>query len=144
MERFFISKPDAAGHADYDFDGNKEQLPTYREANGNVLYWSNRSGMQLPNVGDQIMITMNNIGPAIVHGYFASGDFLGVMTKALNPPTWLKRQNKEDAKRADLPRWSREGIGCEFGGEIKPYERGDATKHSKRLKEINKSWAIVR
>jgi hypothetical protein len=40
------------------------------------------------------------------------------MTRATNPPLWLRRQNRQSAKDMANPLWMREGIGCEFGTEI--------------------------
>lgn len=134
-ERFFIPQPVADGTAEYTFDKRTETLPAYRDADGATLIWASRNGMPLPAVGDKVTITMNGIGPATVVGYFASDDFLGVMTKALAPPAWLRRQSKQER---DAPQWVRDGIGCEFAGEIRAYVKGDMTRHRARLKETKR------
>ena len=140
-ERFFIPQPVADGTAEYTFDGRTETLPAYRDANGSTLIWATRDGMPLPAIGDKVTITMNSIGPAEVVGYFASDDFLGVMTKALAPPAWMRRQNKRPDW--DAPQWIRDGIGCEFAGEIRPYAKGDMTRHRARLKELNRQTSML-
>lgn len=112
-QKFFIDRPKSTrkkigdGHAEYV------------TAEGIRLAWS--GSMPLPEVGDKITITMNSIGPARVMGYFMEGGYLGVMTKALRPPKWLREQRKEEASRTDMPQWWRDGIGCEFGTEIEPF-----------------------
>ena len=107
-ERFFIPRPQATGRE--VGAGHRE----YVTAEGIRLVWS--GSMALPKIGATVDITMNGIGPATVEGYFMQGGYLGVMTKALNPPHWLRRQRKEC--RADAPQWAKDGIGCEFGAEI--------------------------
>jgi hypothetical protein len=74
----------------------------------------------LPAIGTRIYITMNNIGWATVEGFFAEGGYLGVMTKAENPPEWLRQQRQRAATRytPETPEWLKRGIGCEFGAEI--------------------------
>lgn len=111
-ERFFIDKPTATGEKD------AEGFHLYRESDGSLLKWSGGRMATIPEVNQKIWITMNGIGPAIVQGYFASDGFLGVMTKALNPPAWLKLQNEKGSKDMTKPLWYRMGIGCEFGTEI--------------------------
>jgi hypothetical protein len=91
-------------------------FPTYAEMDGNLLKWS--GSFPLPEVGAHVYITMNNIGWAYVEGYFASAGYLGVMTRATNPPAWLRRQQRERANCPNSPEWVRKGIGCEFGTEI--------------------------
>jgi hypothetical protein len=87
---------------------------------GQRLYWA--ALFPVPNVGDRVTITMNGIGPAVVVGYFEEGEYLGVMTKPINPPQWLKDQKRRESKSssfASKPQWYKDGIGCEFGCEIK-------------------------
>lgn len=129
-ERFFIPEPvfDAARTRTYGMGGkeHKQDVLVYKDQDGNELVWA--AAFPMPKVGDKVTITMNGIGPAIVKGYFAvypAPDyeydrtiFVGVMTLATKPPAWLKRQNKEDQKNLNKPRWIRDGIGCEFGTEI--------------------------
>lgn len=91
----------------------------YRTEAGESLKWSAR--FPLPQIGEHIRITMNGIGEAEVVGFFKEGGYVGVMTKALNPPKWLKDQREKDRKSADYdsrPAWRKEGFGCEFGAEI--------------------------
>jgi hypothetical protein len=141
-ERFFIPQPAPAGTTEYTFDSRTETLPAYRDADGGTLIWATREAMPLPAIGDKVTVTMNSIGPATVVGYFASDAFLGVMTKAIAPPAWLRRQTKR-AER-DAPQWVKDGIGCEFAGEIRPYVKGDLTRHRARLKEINARTGMLR
>jgi hypothetical protein len=85
-----------------------------------VLKWSGPKDP--PAIGQEIRISMNGIGPAIVKGYFSSEGWLGVMTLALDPPAWLLKQrerDRQDPRFATRPQWWKDGIGCEFGTEIK-------------------------
>ena len=138
-EIFFIPKPAAAGATQVKFDSQTKSLPAYQDHIGRKLIWADHNGSTpLPEIGETVMITMNGIGPAVVKGYFASGEtegqmFLGVMTLALHPPKWLKQQNRDDAKDASKPEWIRQGIGCEFACEIRPYQVGDTMRHKKEL-----------
>ncbi len=64
---------------------------------------------------------MNNIGPADVVGYLKEDGYVGVMTKAINPPKWLVEQRERDKSRVGYdayPEWLKNGVGCEFGAEI--------------------------
>jgi len=91
----------------------------YRTEAGEDLKWSAK--FPLPKIGDHIRITMNGIGEAEVVGFFKEGGFVGVMTRALNPPKWLKDQREKEQKSSSfdsLPVWRKEGIGCQFGAEI--------------------------
>jgi hypothetical protein len=108
--RFFIDKLTPAGVKDegfalYDFEGER-------------LRWS--APFPLPAIGTRIYITMNSIGWATVEGFFAEDGYLGVMTKAENPPQWLLEQRQRAATRytPETPEWLKRGIGCEFGAEI--------------------------
>lgn len=92
---------------------------TYRTANGEILKWS--AVFPLPALGQRIRLTMNGIGEAEVVGFFKEEGFVGVMTKALNPPERLKKQRareRESAAFVNLPQWRKDGIGCEFGSEV--------------------------
>lgn len=116
-ETFFIAQPIATGKK----SKKTKDMPAFRlyRSGALTLKWSNEK--EPPAIGQEITITMNGIGPAIVKGYFASEDFLGVMTLATNPPKWLREQRERDRKdvRNKLrPGWWLEGIGCEFGAEI--------------------------
>jgi hypothetical protein len=91
----------------------------YRTADGELLKWS--ASFPLPTLGQRIRITMNGIGEAEVVGFFKEEGYVGVMTKALNPPSWLKEQRareREFTSYAALPQWRKDGIGCEFGAEV--------------------------
>jgi len=100
--------------------GDKAHCSIYVDDHGQRLYWS--APFPVPDLGDKVTITMNSIGRAVVVGYFEEGGYLGVMTKATNPPKWLVEQRARDHNRADFaskPQWYKDGIGCEFGSEIK-------------------------
>lgn len=97
---------------------------TYQDPEtGRLMMWSAK--FDLPKIGETVHITMNSIGAATVVGYFASPGnaaetewYVGIMTRATNPPEWLRKQNQAGANRMDRPQWWRDGIGCEFGTEI--------------------------
>jgi hypothetical protein len=82
------------------------------------LRWS--AHFPLPSIGARIFITMNSIGWANVEGYFREEGFVGVMTKAENPPQWLREQRLREATSPNYQthEWLRRGIGCQFGAEI--------------------------
>lgn len=111
--KFFIPAPAATSERGR---GDTRHCTVYLNSKGQRLLWS--ASFPLPRIGDRIVITMNGIGPAIVKGYFSEHGYLGVMTRALKPPAWLRKQRKDEAKRTDMPQWWRDGIGCEFGSEI--------------------------
>ena len=109
-EVFFIAQPIPTDDPTVYLDGESRR----------PLKWSGT--FPIPAVGTKIFVTMNGIGWAYVKGYFYSetqpATYVGVMTLATKPPTWLRRQQRENAKRNDMPQWLRAGIGCEFGTEI--------------------------
>ena len=117
---FMIPRPaETDGKVTKTVDQYTMTYRVYRTVDGEDLKWS--APFPLPQIGDRIRITMNAIGPAVVVGYFKEEGFVGVMTKALNPPTWLKNQRARERKSSSfdsLPAWRKEGIGCEFGSEI--------------------------
>jgi hypothetical protein len=115
-ERFFIPEPVPTGEMSEPRSLDEATFPLYREDDGNLLKWSAK--FPLPKIGDRIFVRMNGIGWAVVKGYFASEDYLGVMTKATKPPAYLRQQHRRNAKDMSKPQWIREGIGCEFGTEI--------------------------
>jgi hypothetical protein len=83
------------------------------------LKWS--APFPLPALGTRVYITMNNIGWASIEGFFAEDGYVGVMTRAEDPPQWLREQRLRDQanpRHADKPDWWKQGIGCEFGAEI--------------------------
>jgi hypothetical protein len=108
--KFFIDMPTAAGVKDDGFalyDSGEERLR-----------WS--APFPLPAIGSRIFITMNSIGWASVEGFFAEDGYVGVMTKAEDPPQWLRDQRERVATRytSETSEWLKRGIGCEFGAEI--------------------------
>jgi len=109
--QFLIEMPTPAGVKDEGF--------ALYDFGDQCLKWS--APFPLPALGTRVYITMNNIGWASVEGFFAEDGFLGVMTRAENPPQWLRDQRKRDLenpRHADNPEWWKKGIGCEFGAEI--------------------------
>jgi len=116
MTRFFIAKPTpTTSRVARGWDKTMD-FPAYRTADGRLLAWSGE--MPLPEIGAHIFITMNGIGWAYVEGYFEEEGYVGVMTRATNPPKWLRDQRRRLAKDMRQPEWARRGIGCEFGAEI--------------------------
>lgn len=111
LTRYFIDRPEATGAI---IDKGETSALEYVTAEGIRLAWS--GVMPLPNIGATIDITMNNIGLAHVKGYFMEGGWLGVMTKPINPPAWLRKKRDDDTP--ETPQWAKDGIGCEFGTEI--------------------------
>jgi hypothetical protein len=109
--KFLIDMPTPAGVKDDGFalyDSGEERLR-----------WS--AHFPLPAIGTRIYITMNSIGWATVEGFFAEDGYLGIMTRAEDPPQWLRDQRQRDLtnpRHADKPDWWKQGIGCEFGTEI--------------------------
>lgn len=123
-ERFFILTPTPTGRT-VKHPTSNNQMQVYLDASGKEMLWS--ADFPIPPIGARVFITMNGIGWARVKGYFVSeclsGDYVGVMTLATNPPTWLRRQHREEVKAYNkgaysMPDWQVEGIGCEFGTEI--------------------------
>lgn len=119
--RFFIPKPTPTEQP----IAAAERFGIYLNDRNEALSWSGT--FPLPDIGSRVFITMNNIGWARVVGYFQQdGDkevFLGVMTKATNPPAYLREQRARDRKKAragdkNMPQWVLDGIGCEFGAEL--------------------------
>lgn len=111
QSKFFIPKPKATGEPG---TGKHAEHAVYLTEGGERLFWS--APFPLPEVGDNVTITMNRIGPAIVKGYFSQGAYVGVMTFATEPPKWLRDQQRD--VNANDPDWVKQGIGCEFGAEI--------------------------
>ena len=122
-ERFLIPKPMPTNETETD---GSATFSIYLSGSGERLKWS--GDFPLPEVGSRVYVVMNHIGWAIVKGYFESAGYVGVMTLAVDPPQWLRAQRekeKRDPKYAKLPRWAKEGIGCEFGAEICLQPSGD-------------------
>jgi len=117
-ERFFILTPTPTGRVMKSPAGSDAQV--YLDAEGNEMWWY--ALFSLPSIGQRIYISMNGIGWASVKGYFVSEGYLGVMTLAENPPKWLVDQRqaaKLEPSYDSEPNWVKEGIGCEFGPEIR-------------------------
>lgn len=110
--RAFIPAPQATGQLAGD-----SQCAIYRNEKGQRLKWS--APFPLPAVGDRVEIVMNRIGTAEVVGYFEEAGFVGVMTRPEHPPEWLRRQNEEAATEPGAAWWVKDGIGFEFGAEIR-------------------------
>jgi hypothetical protein len=111
--QFMIDRPTETAET---APAGQEHCTVYQAAAGERLLWSAR--FPLPSVGDNVHITMNGIGPAVVTGFFKEDGYVGVMTKASQPPAWLVEQRKTRT-RDDAPHWRKDGIGCEFGAEIR-------------------------
>lgn len=47
-----------------------------------------------PEIGAEIVATINNCGPAKVVGYFVQHGWLGLRVELLEPPEWFVKQNK--------------------------------------------------
>jgi hypothetical protein len=65
------------------------------DATPGTMRWSNPEPP--PAIGEEIIIKMNNCGPAIVTGYFVEHGWLGVRCTLLDPPEWHRKQNNGDA-----------------------------------------------
>jgi hypothetical protein len=113
VERFFIPPPIPTSETKKD--ANDQLLPVYLDEKGRPLLWS--GGFPLPAIDSRVFVKMNNIGWALVKGYYASAGYVGVMTLPLSPPAWLFEQCLEDHD-PDRPEWAKKGIGCEFGSEL--------------------------
>lgn len=46
-----------------------------------------------PELGARVMVTMNNMGPATVMGYFVKHGWLGIVVRLQKPPAWWLSQN---------------------------------------------------
>lgn len=106
---------------------------TYQTADGERLKWS--AAFPLPKIGEHVRITMNGIGPAEVVGYFKEEGYVGLMTRALNPPKWLREHRERDRESgayASFPQWKKDGIGCEFGAEVAEIMQPQNSLHPKR------------
>lgn len=56
------------------------------------LKWGGKEGPP-PAIGETIICTINNLGPAVVTGYFTLDGWLGVLCKLNDPPAWYLKQN---------------------------------------------------
>jgi hypothetical protein len=101
-------------------DRSSKDFAVYLDESGRPMKWG--ASFPIPTIGSRVFIVMNGIGWAFVEGYFESDGYLGVMTRATNPPRWLQEQRRREAKDPHYhtwPNWRKEGIGCEFGSEIR-------------------------
>lgn len=55
------------------------------------------SGNFIPQVGETVLATVNDIGKSRILGYCLKDDWIGVIALPENPPEWLIRQNGENA-----------------------------------------------
>lgn len=118
-ERFFILTPTPTDKTETIESGTT--FPVYLDATGMPMKWS--GDFPIPPVGSKVWVKMNSIGWAVVKGYFESHGYVGLMTLPTKPPTWLRKQMKNDLAEESrgetkLAPWMREGIGCEFGNEL--------------------------
>ena len=101
-----------------------DQYPVYELDRGHRVddgvklgKWSGRSGhhgerkaLEMPGVGDEIIVTMNNIGRAMVIGYFIEGGFIGVLAKPYKRPGYFNHQQWANSQK----------VGCHvFGVEMR-------------------------
>ena len=107
-DNYLISQPLDTGT---DVEGRPGWIQ-FTATDGSSLIWSG-GDFSLPSVGDLIRIKMNGIGAAEVIGYFREGGFIGVVTKPISPPEWLKKQL---ARGSGLH--SRSGYCFNFGAEL--------------------------
>lgn len=80
------------------------------------IKWS--AEFEVPRIGDEVVIRINNIGQARVVGYATQDGYLGVMAVPYDPPDWSVRQNGP-------PSLARPALA--FGAEIGPAARGELT-----------------
>ena len=121
-ERFFLAQPIPTELTDTTtFPG--QSLAIYLDSESrHPMKWSAK--FPLPTVGTRVWVTMNGLGWGKVVGYWAGGDdgkdWLGIMTRLEKPPTWLRKQRKNQAKTWNerTPQWIKDGIGCETGQEF--------------------------
>jgi hypothetical protein len=125
-ERFFIPRPMATGRL---IDDEGSPMREFHNERGIALKWSGEN--PLPEVGQMVRIEMNDIGPAVVMGYFESDGYLGIMSRPVTLPKWY------EAKPEDLD-WQRNGIGCEFGCEISPL------KEKPGFPPVVKRWNVAK
>lgn len=73
-------------HAPMAFDGER-----WRNVDTNGTKWSNRK--PVPAIGATVAINFNDLGHAVVLGYFVEAGWLGLQVRLLDPPEWQVRQN---------------------------------------------------
>jgi hypothetical protein len=133
-ERFFIATPIPSLEIKTDSDNNT--FPVYLNEKGKPMMWS--GAFPVPAIGSRVFIKMNNIGWAVVKGYFESCGYVGVMTLPVNPPAWLREQLNEP-KGPNCPDWVREGVGREFRSELTLQEPHDSPDGLNQIDSLNKS-----
>lgn len=78
--------------------------------NKDAVKWGNE-GIAPPAIGTRIQVTMNNLGPGTVRGYFTECGWLGLLVEFHEPPQWWVKQNAPNRP-----------LGHIFGIEFKPAE----------------------
>ena len=73
------------------------------------IKWS--AEFEVPAIGDDVVIRMNNIGRAKVVGYASHDGYLGVMSVPYTPPDWWAQQNSATGANH---------TALAFGAEISP------------------------
>lgn len=73
------------------WDDPKDAMPSNRGTTTLPL-WGNKDTPP-PAIGARIQVTMNNLGPGTVRGYFVEGGWLGLLVEFHNPPAWWVKQN---------------------------------------------------
>ena len=63
--------------------------------NGDTVTWSATSDP--PAIGAKVEVSVNDIGPATVLGYFVEYGWLGVCVEPSDPPEWYVKQNGRHA-----------------------------------------------
>jgi hypothetical protein len=59
-----------------------------------VVKWSGR--FPIPQIGDEVTVNMNGLGPGTVIGYFIEYGYLGLYVKLFERPEWHIRQTTND------------------------------------------------
>ena len=123
MQREYMisAKPEANTLILCDTEAGKQIYQTYLY-NGQPVKWS--GAKPLPEIGTEVLVTMNSLGRATVTSYFIEHGFIGIHVQLHNPPAWWDEQRKRERKNqpdqwAKRPQWSKDGIACVFGAEIK-------------------------
>jgi hypothetical protein len=73
----------------------KEELDGHRiESNiaGTDDRWS--GDIEVPEVGDRVVVAVNRIGPGTVVGYCVMDNWIGVIVDVDDPPPWLVESHK--------------------------------------------------
>lgn len=84
---------------------SREQLETGAKWSGNIA---------IPNIGDRVVVRINNLGVGTVQAYFIEQGWLGVYVRLDNPPSWWVKQVEQSNKGfGRLP-----GCTMVFGAEV--------------------------